>query len=453
MLLFSILIYIVSLVFTIIIIVKQKTEKYNRSNLVTILFLIVIALYTLPLPIHCLMTEKEFWVSGDISYNIYNFVGQMPTAVFLVSFFNVFFAIFYTSLILKLKGKKNNKHRIPKKIFLFMMIILIIVSFFMLQKLGESVGGIVNIILLGYKVTEYFLGQQIYAIAFEWLVTVSILFLVFSVEQKNKKYKILAFVFIILLGMVFMIMGRRALIVVLGLSVLFIYHVKIKKIKFRTFLILLIGSFFMLNVIGLLRGDSYESLDSISETISNKSISYKENNVFEDNIFYTLTTGNFSVPFETMPQSIEALGTAYNLGYGFYSLQSVFLLVPSSVWNDRPLPLSNWYMKTYYGENQQNIGRQFYILTSAFMDFGVFGILLISLFLALLFSWISVNFKILKNDFIKFTILTLFVGNILNLVSNDLIGFSVVFFKSFLIPIIILSFFTKKISITPKDQL
>lgn len=453
MLFFSVIFFIFSLMTSIILILKQKKKNTCISFIMPIMFLLIIALYVLPLPIHCLVTERSWWISGNISNNIYNFAPDIPYAVFLSSFFNFIFVLFF-SIGIKIKYNKPKYEflRKPNKLFFYFFILFFIVCVLMLNELSSSVGGIDNMILLGYKITELFIGQQHYAIAFEWIYSLIILYFVYAINSKNKKKLIISIISIIMMGLVYLILGRRGALVVLGISVLFIYDYLVKSISTTKLVIIILIGFFSLNVLGLIRGDSYNNVDNAIDIISEKSKNYSEQNVFQNNMFYTLTTGNFAIPFESFPQIINSFGDDYPPGFGIYTIQSLSLIIPNSVWENRPLPLSNWYMETFYGETKLNEGRQFFILTSSYMDFGAFGILFIAVFFGMVISYLSKNMHYYKNDVIKFTLLALLIGNILNVVSNDLSGFIVAFSKSYVFPVLFLALFTKRIRINNEEN-
>lgn len=412
------------------------TKKPNRLDgfyyLIPSVFMLTEMLYVLPLAI-----RGSLGIDLDPGLSPYyaEFVEFIPFATIFAAVFNLVFAFFYTHIS---EGKANfpsvpsSSHRsVPWPA----IVLLLIASLVMIQQLAGEFGGLVNYVLLGYKVTETFAGASQFVIGFDWIVVSAIVTLYTGYAQKDKKIILLGGAFICALIVVFAVMGRRAVIVVLVAASLGGYHVSIKKIPI--FALLLIGAlgFLALNLIGLTRGESYQDVGQIYGTLSERRSSAAESGF---GLFYTLTDGNFAIPFETFPQIIRSLGERFSLGLGAYSFRASLFVVPSFLWEDRPLPLSNWYVQTFYGESQMNIGRQFFILTAPYMDLGVIGIPLFGVFMAFLFRFVARLAAKKKSDPIFATGVLMFLGNMLNLVANDFLAFALVFSKTALVPLFFL---------------
>lgn len=92
-------------------------------------------------------------------------------------------------------------------------------------------------------------------------------------------------------------------------------------------------------------------------------------------MFYTLTIGEFVVPFETLPQMIRSVGSEIRPQFGLTYIKDVMLWVPSVLFPDRPPTLTHWYMETFYGEGHGlNIGRSFFFLSEGYLNFGILGV-------------------------------------------------------------------------------
>jgi len=261
--------------------------------------------------------------------------------------------------------------------------------------------------------------------------------------KKNKMLNTISVIMIILVLISFLIMGRRAVLVVMGISLIYLYHKLVKPIKAPILMGIIIMGFIGLNIVGLLRGDSYNNITSLADTVSKKFEKESNEGTIDSGFMYTLTTGNFVVPYETFPQIIRTMGKDENFGYGKYTFQSLLLIIPNFLWHDRPLPLSNWYMKKFYGGAAMNEGRQFYILTSFYMDYGPFGIIIWAIILGVIFAWISKLSTIYLSSPIGISIVAILLGNMLNMQSTDLLGFIVVFTKNTLLPLFLILFFSK----------
>ncbi|ADU38846.1 O-antigen polymerase [Variovorax paradoxus] len=409
------------------------TKKPSRLDafyyVIPSIFILTEMLYVLPLAIRASLN-----IDFDPGLSPYyaEFVEFIPFATVLAAIFNLVFAFFYTHL----SEGKNKFVELPISSYRTVpwpaLILLLVASLLMIQQLASEFGGLMNYILMGYKVTETFAGASQYVIGFDWIVVCAIVVLYTGYTQKNKKLILLGAFFVSVLIVVFAIMGRRAVLVILTAASLGGYHVMIKKIPFPVLLVVGFLGFLTLNLVGITRGESYQEIGQIFEILADRKKSATENDV---SIFYTLTDGNFAIPFETFPQIIRSLGERFSLGFGSYSFRAILFVIPSFLWESRPLPLSNWYVQIFYGESQMNIGRQFFILTAPYMDFGMLGIPIFGIFMAFFLRFVVRLAAKRKNDPIFATGVLMFLGSMLNLVANDFLAFSLVFFKAVLLPL------------------
>lgn len=414
-----------------------------RKCVLPVYFLLVVALYILPLSIRSAFTQS---VEGMISPQLALFVDYIPVCLVMCAYFNISFAIFY-----RIRPRPTTGNTIRPAVAMSIQeqcvfLILVLLSLSMLSRLGAHVGGILNLILRGYTVTELFVNAGHYAVAFDWLTALAIYLLFSALISKSKMQLWMAITMISSLTIVFFLMGRRgALLVLLG-ATLYAYHIAYKRLSLLRVASTLALIFFLLNFIGLIRGASYDNLDSIIPALEEQNKRLDDGN---PGMFYALTTGNFAIPFETMPQVVRTVGDKYIFGLGAYSLRSLLMLVPGALWHDRPVGLSNWYIANFYGITKLNEGRQFFFLSEAFMNFGPFGMI----FWGALTAFIIRHAERLSikgdRDPLVGAIVAIFISSMLNFVSNDLVGFHVAFFKGFGLPIIVL-LFARRLSRKPK---
>jgi len=447
---FYVIMTIVSLL--IIMSINRKKAFSGIKILFPIAFILIHSLYVIPLPLRTLIDPVYTIVNDGSSPELLNFIDYLAFALYFSSLFNVFFAISFVVFAQKFSKKmlKKKYARINSSFWIIYMIFFLI-SIGILVKFAQDSGGLIGLILSGYHITEKFVGHSQYAIAFEWIGVLTILLFAVASVRKEKILFLVSVVMIFIVTISFLIMGRRAVIVVLGISLLFIYHENIKRITLPMFLGILFVGFIGLNIVGLLRGDSYSDLTSLTDTVSTKINSQANDGTLENGLFYTLTNGNFVIPYETFPQVIKGFGSFYPPGLGTYTIGSLLLLVPNFIWPDRPLPLSNWYIDTFYGNAPMNEGRQFYILSSFYMDFGPLGILFTSILLGIFFAWLSRISLLWSNSPVLLTGIALVLGNILNIIANDIFGWGVAFVKTVFIPLLVISL-VSRISLNKRSQ-
>lgn len=423
-----------------------KTQKYlNNIGLVgsefslvsylPILFILVNLLYALPLPIRCLYTDT---IEGDISPQLHDFIGYLPFSLILESFFIGLFSITYCFFIRKKvrrEFRQVNFGELTLFNFIGVWIIFMLISISMLIILSSNVGGIQSFILLGYSVTEQFIGKNYLVVSLEWIPALTVILMAFSLSKKWK-FGIFVAIFLLITEMLSLsIMGRRGSLTALLMALFFIYHYGYKPITLKFFLVLLFMVFVGLNLIGLLRGDSYANLADFYDVVLERN--NQLNTSGDIDLFYTLTTGNFTVPFETLPQVISRWGDSITPRLGLTIFNDLSLLVPSALWESRPLPLANWYMREFYDSSAaMNEGRQFFFLTESYLNFGPLGAPIWALIYGYLFSiFVFYVIRRLKNPFVL-SLMSMLSGSILNLVSSDLISGLVSFMKGYGFPLI-----------------
>ena len=397
-------------------------------------FLFAQALFCLPLPIRSLFTLTP---EGSVSPQIGLFAAYIPLALLYCSAFNVVFAMAFRSLQARKADPRPAEDGALGAVDWAAMGGILVLGFWMLAELASEAGGILGLILLGYRVTETFVGKGHYAVAFDWLTTLGLIALAEALRSRNGWAIASALPPIALLGGAYLVMGRRGSLVILGLACLYLFHVLYRPVTRAWLGVLLVSGFLVLNAVGLLRGSDYEDLGAALESAQGRSEQIQASGD-ASGLYYVLTTGQFAVPFETLPQVMRAFGDSYFPGFGLYVLQGLALIVPSGLWPDRPLPLANWYMARFYGVTELNEGRQFFFLTDAYMNFGPLGCAL----WGLLFAWFWWTMGRLatagRSDPLASVGVALIAGNMLSLIAVDFPGFAVAFVKGFGFPLLVL---------------
>jgi oligosaccharide repeat unit polymerase len=439
----SLFFFIISFVLSVFMISPKKIRYFSSLRyFIPIFFISIIALYVLPLS---LFNYNHLEPSGNISPHLSSFSDYIPIALVLSSLFILIFSFSYRQLTFRFIKTPNFEQKTGiKKHELFIIYFLFILSLWMVYQLSKD-AGLLNLILSGYGVTELFINKGHFAIGFDWIVTLSILLWGNALVTKNKKLIVINLLLLIVITLSFAVMGRRSVILIMTGSSIFMYHHFYKSLKLYKLIGLAILGFYLLNMIGFLRGGSYQDISSLIRTTQER----KANITNDESVtfLYTITTGNFAVPFETFPQVIKSLGSEYNLGFGSYSLKSFGAIIPSYIWSGRPLPLSNWYMNTFYGRTKLNEGRQFFLLSAPYMDFGVSGIFLIGVVFAFFWRFILKIGTKYKNDVLAIAFFALVLSNTLNIVSGDLAGWISAFIKGYGFPIVFIYVIRKLISI------
>jgi hypothetical protein len=364
-LLLSMLFYLLIAVPTLIYVIKVKKAGFFDP---AVQFLIFLTLFVLPLPLRAYMTKE---IEGDVTEHLLEILPYMPIAVFMTAVSLPFFLWGYYSRFAERVASRLPRPQTGRNLA-SPAISLAIVSLFLLVQLASDSDGLLNFILLGYAASAEIYGKGHLAIGFPWMFVAS-LFLLYRYAVRRKKMDLALFVVaFILLGGMFLLMGSRNMIVYMGLTVALFWHYAVRPIHFKKLAVLGLTCFLALNVVGYLRTSNYRSLTDFWTTSAS---AYQESSTTKGRMLYTLTIGEFVVPFETLPQMIRSVGSEIPPQMGLTYVKDAMLWIPSVLFPDRPPTLTHWYMETFYGEGHGlNIGRSFFFLSEGYLNFGVLGV-------------------------------------------------------------------------------
>lgn len=371
LLLMSICVYVLVLVFTITYVYLCK--KGNIFDPI-MQFVFFFTLFTLPLPLRALVDKT---IEGDITPHLPSLIPYMPVAVFMASIGLIFFlVVYYSSWPRKIASLLPIPATGTPSGATFSFWFLACFSIFLVYKLAQEAGGIIPFLLLGYKSSEKTFGKGYLAIGFPWFFVATMFFLYkYSIDKKKLSlcYFVVAFLSICI-GQ--LLMGSRSMIMYMGITVVLFVHNAIHPVSKKILISIGVASFLALNIVGFLRGSSYDSLEDFvhrsTESFSNTTKSG------DGGFFYTLTTGEFIVPFETFPQMIKSVGDDITPRFGESFVSATAFFVPTVLFPDRPLPLTTWYMRTFYDPTTAlNEGRAFYFLAEGYLNFGPAGVFLV----------------------------------------------------------------------------
>jgi hypothetical protein len=331
-------------------------------------FLIFLTLFVVPLPLRAYMTKE---IEGDVTEHLLELLPFLPVAVFMTTVSLPLFLWGYYSQLAERIGARLPKPRTGENLAA-PTIILGGFSLFLLVQLANDSDGLLNFLLLGYGASSEIYGKGHLAVGFPWLF-VACLFLLHRYAVRKRKLDLALFIasFVLICGM-FLLIGSRNMIVYMSLTAALFWHFAIRPIRFKRLATMGLLSFLALNIVGYLRTSNYQSLGDFFTTSAS---AYQESSSSSGRMFYTLTIGEFVVPFETLPQMIRSVGSELQPQLGLTYVKDVMLWVPSVLFPDRPPSLTHWYMETFYGEGHGlNIGRSFFFLSEGYLNFGILGV-------------------------------------------------------------------------------
>lgn len=341
-------------------------------------FLLFYTLFVLPLPIRMAMTNE---IAGDVTSHLPQLRPYMLVSVVLCTLGLPFFALGYQS---KLAGAlarvtpRPPSGRSDMSVSAFVLIAGL--SLTLIALLARDSGGVLNFLLLGYDASAQMFGRGYLAAGFPWFF-VGTLFLLYRYVRSRSRVVLIAF-FSLLLGQMAaqLVLGARSQVMYYALTVAIFYHYAVHRLSMKQVLAIGAVGFVCLNLWGLLRGSNYRSVNDLVRTVTEDVVQSHATGTFRENWAYTLTQGEFVVPFETMPQMIKSAGDEIPFEWGWTYLRAPLFFIPSAIFPERPQALANWYMERFYGGGYgENEGRQFFFLAEAYLNFGPAGIPLLML--------------------------------------------------------------------------
>jgi hypothetical protein len=196
-----------------------------------------------------------------------------------------------------------------------------------------------------------------------------------------------------------LIMGRRGEVMHMLVTTLIFWHYTIRRVSFKVVALVGVITFVFLNEYGMVRSSRYESLSEFAQRSSDNFGALRNDGGTTEAAVYTLTGGEFAVPFETFPQMIKSVGADFFPKFGMTYLRSPLFFIPSTLFPGRPEPMANWYMKQFYGSGWGfNEGRAFYFLSEGYLNFGPAGPLGVMLLWGVLLGAVHHYMRISKGE-------------------------------------------------------
>ncbi len=437
-------------------IVWYKKSIKDLWTLLPVVFLLFFGMHVIPFGVNCSINIEQ---GKQIYENFSQFKEAIPYSLLLSALFVLIFSSMYRYLVMPYLTKKlnrsnpNRSNTITSLSNLDKWVLggLFLISLVFLELLGKGIGGIYGLLLKGYGVTEVLIGKGHLANAFDWLCGIMLLFMADAFRKKSPWQKNVWIGALILLIIAFAIMGRRAVIICIYMAFLFLYHFLYKNMGLIKLIAFSICMFLFLNILGLSRGSDYQNIGDFANRIVVKIENYiypnchKEKEKEEEkesegkwkDMIYVFTTGQFAQPYQCFPHIIERKGKDFEYGYGKYHAQQFALIVPNALWKNRPLSMAQWYATSYRGTEKLNEGILFLNLSIAYMDFGIFGILLYGCLMPLL---IGLMVFLVKRwpTVLCYAIVSILIGNMFSFIVGDFITAFIVLSKGMLFPALVL---------------
>ena len=261
----------------------------------------------------------------------------------------------------------------------------------------------------------------------------------FSFYKMYKKRKLLLIycIPVMIVGMYYLTSGGRTVLLFIAVLILVLINYYYQNIKFRYFFLLGMAGVVGMVLLGHLRAAN--SISGMIELLFHSDIT-RISNVRSSGEFYNTTGTLFSYL-----EGIRCGTWEYNMGESY--ITEILVFIPYFLFQNRPLPLPEQYMRDFHPEAPMGTGHGWFVLNDGFMSFGVLGIAIEMLLFGILLAHLYRNFVRNKDNGFAAVLYSYLCVYMLIIVRGSVLG-SVKNYMLEMLPIILLFFISKKFTIT-----
>ena len=207
-----------------------------------------------------------------------------------------------------------------------------------------------------------------YLVAGIFLIEIGILVLALSTAEFRKRLNLSAFAIGLFVCLCYLRIGRRGVVLSIGVGLLLIYHFFYKPIRWKAVGVMVIAAFAAFVVVGQARAYSEQGWEGMVAAV-------REDLVLEDAWGAFMEPNSVQVSFREVMQYIPAQ-SPYRWGMSY--IEGFEALIPEKIHPDRPLTSSQWFAYFYDPQTAaQGGGFSFSIFAEGYMNFGLIGVLLV----------------------------------------------------------------------------
>ncbi len=364
---------------------KYSSNKDDCAPIddIGVFWITIFALYS-TLPVFSWILQGYTYISilGPRLLEIQPDISDINYLLLIAASYSISFTIVFKFFRKKIKKLEINTSKIIPQPILVSSFVIVIITNIVLFYSGQLFG----IQTVENYVDQYRVIQQApllirqllkYLLSFQ---SISIIIILTSFIQNWKKYKIYFYLFVFFTLFTFNIEGGRASLGITILSIFFLWHVTIKKISSKIWIIFSTIGLTTFLILGLLRGVQNLSEYDLS---GNSTPGVGEFDAIWGNALHLneqKKAGNLSVPFTVR-------------------FEEFWDFIPSQILFFNKTSLSIWYLDTYYPiYKEQGGGWAFGILSQAIIGFGPLEAFIRGGVLALLYGYLMSWYRKSKNN-------------------------------------------------------
>lgn len=285
------------------------------------------------------------------------------------------------------------------------------------------IGGFSEILTGASDRTRAFAGLQGLFLVLNVLISVSVVWYIRILNQRRSFSEKTMFVIYtsISLGII-ALQGQKSTLFIMIAAMAVIYNCKLKKIQLQTIVVGVISLFVLLMAYHIYKQE-YLVLGRV--------VSISGGSQFWSSVYDFLNSqifGNF-MQLQTMSVLIEGTPLPLSYQYGYTYWAGLLLLVPRSIFPDKPLPSTGIFTEAFWPEAWQELGTTLPpgLFGEAYMNFGVAGAILCGLVFGYVMGRVHANYEQNKNSDMVLVYYAILVASILHFFRGELASVTYLF--------------------------
>jgi oligosaccharide repeat unit polymerase len=279
-----------------------------------------------------------------------------------------------------------------------------------------SIGGFSEILTGASDRTRAFAGLQGLFLVLNVLISVSIVWFIRIFNSKRTLFEKISFFFYTIFSLgIIALQGQKSTLFIMIAAMAVIYNCKFKKIRLQAIL-LGVSSLFILLMAYHIYKQEYLVLGRVVSISGGAQFWGSVYDFLNSQIF-----GNF-MQLQTMAVLIEGMPLPLSYQYGYTYWAGLLMLVPRSIFPDKPLPSTGIFTEAFWPAAWRELGTTLPpgLFGEAYMNFGVAGAIAGGLLFGYILGRLHANFQQNKNGDMVLVYYAVLVASILHFFRGEL---------------------------------
>ncbi len=316
----------------------------------------------------------------------------------------------------KSKAAAENNLRIDDGSFIGRAVAMASLGFITFFLIVYSIGGFGQILTGASDRTRAFAGLQGLFLALNVLISVSIVWYIRILSRKRSLFEKALFFFYTLVSFaIIALQGQKSTLFIMVAAMAIIYNCKLKKIRLQTIVVGVVSLFILLMIYHIYKQE-YLVLGRV--------VSISGGAQFWSSVYEFLNSqifGNF-MQLQTMSVLIEGMPLPLSYQYGYTYWAGLLMLVPRSIFPDKPLPSTGIFTESFWPAAWQDLGTTLPpgLFGEAYMNFGVAGTIISGLLFGYVLGRFRASFEQNRNGDMVLIYYAILVASILHFFRGEL---------------------------------